>query len=131
MDARPELLFPEPPLSDGEVMLRESRAADVDAILALRFDPDILRYTDISPDATAADIRAWHSFTEQERREGRGLYFAIASVATGELLGACDLRIPGEDVGIGELGYLLAPARAGGALPRARSSSSSRGASRA
>jgi ribosomal-protein-alanine N-acetyltransferase len=120
MDERPELRFPEPPLSDGEIKLRQAREADVEALLALRFDPDILSFTEVPPDATAADTRAWQELTERERRAGRGLYFTIAGAASDEFLGTCDLRIPSDDLEIGELGYLLAPhARGAGVAARA------------
>ena len=117
---RPELRFPETPLSDGDISLRPSRDADATAKRAWGRDSEILRWTDFPADATEDDIRAWDDVTEQERRAGGGVSFTIATAAGDEVLGACNLRIHTEDTRIGELGYVLAPgARGHGVATRA------------
>ena len=52
--------------------------------------------------------------TRSEWVAGRGGYFVVLDEPSGDLLGACDVRlIDREDPRIGELGYLLAPAARG------------------
>src|SRR4051794_41782062 len=48
---------------------------------------------------------------ERMRHDGRALAFAVVEMPTDALLGACDLRLPLP--GVGEVGYLLAPAARG------------------
>jgi N-dimethylarginine dimethylaminohydrolase/RimJ/RimL family protein N-acetyltransferase len=113
MGDRPELRFPEAPLTDGDVRLRPSCDADAAAERAWGRDSQILRWAHFPADGTEQEIRARDDVREQERRAGRGVYFTIAAAASDEVLGACNLRIHTEDPRIAELGYVLAPAARG------------------
>jgi RimJ/RimL family protein N-acetyltransferase/predicted nucleotidyltransferase len=84
-------------------------------------DPLIARWTGVPADYSEEAARAWMAGTEVARRAGRLLAFAIVDVASGALVGSCDLRLPvPDDTGLGEIGYLLVPeARGRGLATRA------------
>jgi RimJ/RimL family protein N-acetyltransferase len=116
-----ELPFPREPLSDGQVMLRPWRDADIAAKAAWGDDPVIVRWTDVPAGYTEANARAHAEKVEAERRAGRGLDLAIVDAASDRVLGACDIRRPDPgDPALGELGYLVgADARGRGVATRA------------
>ena len=62
----------------------------------------------MQPGRSVARRLDWVEYTRRAAAAGQGVYLVIVEEATGELLGACDLRFPDpEDARIGELGYLL------------------------
>lgn len=93
------LEYPDPPLTDGVVALRPWAPEDV---------PLMDEWLD----------GVW---LEQALRDGRTLPLAIVDVASGSVLGSCDLRRPEpDDPDRGEIGYLLVPgARGRGVATRA------------
>jgi RimJ/RimL family protein N-acetyltransferase len=93
------LEYPDPRLTDGVVALRPWRPEDV---------PLMDEWLD----------GVW---LEQALRDGRTLPLAIVDVASGAVLGSCDLRRPEpDDPDRGEIGYLLVPeARGRGVATRA------------
>ena len=107
------LPFPEPLLTDGDVLLRPPRDADALAQSAWGRDEEIVRWTEVPRGNTLAAARAWIAQREPERLAGRSLFLTIAGARSDAVLGACDLRWPGDDPLVGELGYLLGPAARG------------------
>jgi RimJ/RimL family protein N-acetyltransferase len=114
------LPIPDPPLRDGEVLLRLARDEDAVAQSSWGEDEEILRWTQVPRGNTVEAARSWIAAREAERRSGRQLFLTIADPESGEVLGACDLRRPGEDPLVGEVGFVLAaPARGRGVATRA------------
>jgi RimJ/RimL family protein N-acetyltransferase len=112
------LRHPEPPLTDGVVTLRAWRADDLAAVAAFGADEDNVRFGDVAPGRREEEAAAYLATMERRRREGNGLGFAVADAASDAVLGTCDIRLPLP--GVGEVGYLLAPAARGrGAMTRA------------
>lgn len=110
---------PDPPLKDGELLLRPSRDADAPTIRAIYSEFDIRRWMgwdDQLPDEAEAQAnidraaRAWE--------EGTWAVFRIADAATDEVIGGVNLRLGHYD--IAEISYLLrASARGRGLATRA------------
>jgi RimJ/RimL family protein N-acetyltransferase len=76
-------------------------------------DPEIVRWTPIPPDYDALQARARAVEAEREWRAGGPLFLVIVDAATDELLGSCDIRVPGDDRRVGEVGYVLLPGARG------------------
>jgi ribosomal-protein-alanine N-acetyltransferase len=108
------LPFPEPPLTDGVVMLRPWRDEDAAVKAAWGQDAVIVRCTGVPANYTAEAARARAAQTEEARRAGRTLALAITDASSGVVLGSCDIRRPdAEDPTLGEVGYLLSEAARG------------------
>ena len=109
----------DPPLRDGDVLLRLSRAADVAAVRKVYSEPDIRRWMgwdDRLPDEIEARAnieraaRAWE--------EGRWAVFRIADAATDEIIGGVNLSFGDHE--IAEVSYFVrASARGRGVATRA------------
>ena len=120
------LPFPEPPLTDGVVVLRPWRPEDAAVNASWGDDPVIVRWTGVPANYTeeaALAYAAWteEAWTEEARTAGRSLTLAITDAATTAVLGSCDIRRPDpEDPALGEIGYLLSEdARGHGLATRA------------
>ena len=106
------LVPPDPPLQDGDLLLRPSREADAPAIRALYSEPDIRRWMgwdDQPPDdaeALANIERAAASW-----QEGSWAVLRIADAATDEVIGGVNLRFADHD--IAEVSYFLSAAARG------------------
>jgi RimJ/RimL family protein N-acetyltransferase len=113
------LVPPDPPLQDGELLLRPSREADAPAIRALYSEPDIRRWMgwdDQPPDDAGA--RANIERAAAAWQEGTWAVFGIADAATDEVIGGVNLRFAGH--AIAEISYFLrASARGRGLATRA------------
>jgi RimJ/RimL family protein N-acetyltransferase len=82
-----ELHHPDPPLTDGVVVLRAVREDDVQSLVAACQDPDIKRYTSSVPDPYGEDdARAWLATHREDELAGIEINFAIADAADEELL---------------------------------------------
>jgi RimJ/RimL family protein N-acetyltransferase len=111
------LRHPEP-LVDGDVAVRAWRPGDVPALAAFGLDDDNVRFGGAPPGRRELDAVEYLEAMECVRHDGRGLAFAIVDTTSDAVLGACDLRRPLP--GVGEVGYLLAPAARGrGVMGRA------------
>jgi RimJ/RimL family protein N-acetyltransferase len=100
---------PNPPLSDGVVVLRPFRAEDAPAVAAACQDPDILRWVPMIPSPYGeADARAFILTTLQAWHEGTGYELAIAEAATGRYVGSIGLHL-GPNPRRHSIGYLVAP----------------------
>ena len=109
-----ELRFPVPPLSDGVVLLRPWREADVPAKVTAFSDPVMQRFSWRTAPYTEADAR--HSLAGQEEARVRGeeLNFALAGPDNHDVvLGGGSLQEVRLDQGRASVGYWLAPAARG------------------
>jgi RimJ/RimL family protein N-acetyltransferase len=74
-----ELRRPDPPLTDGVVLLRAVRESDVPALVEACQDPDIKRFTSSVPDPYhESDARAWLALHRDDEQHGVEINFAIA-----------------------------------------------------
>jgi RimJ/RimL family protein N-acetyltransferase len=113
--------LPDPALTDGVVVLRPPREADVPAFLEACQDPDIQHFTFVpSPyrEEHARDFVARHA---ADRAAGEAASFVIADAADdARLLGTVGAMRPDWDDAVVELGYWVAPwARGHGTAARA------------
>ncbi len=67
--------------SDGVVVLRPWRPADTGGLLAAWSDPDIVRWTGVPQDRSAAAATLWIAGWEDRRRRGLALDLVVAAVA--------------------------------------------------
>ncbi len=116
----PELRYPQPPLGDDRIALRQPTEADDAAVTAACQDPEIVRYTQVPSGYTEEHARGWFAASEQQRRIGAGLPFLIVGGDDGELLGSVDLHAVDWEQGRATIGYwIAAEARGRGAATRA------------
>ena len=102
--------LPDPPLRDDRVVLRPWQDGDVAVLARWAKDPEIVRWTAITPGYDVHHARAFRVHAHRERITGNAIYLAIADAETGEAVGSCDLRRPiPDDPTVGEVGYLLGP----------------------
>jgi RimJ/RimL family protein N-acetyltransferase len=113
----PALRFPEPPLTDDVVVLRQWRSEDAAIAASWGADPVIVRWTGVPANCTEEAFRGYVASTDDARAAGRLLALAIADAATSAVLGSCDIRRPDlEDPALGEIGYLLSESARGRGL---------------
>ena len=102
-----EVVAPDPPLSDGAVLLRPWTDADVPALVsALDGDPEISTWLELIPQPyTVAEARAWVSQAAAMWRERSGSAFAL--VVGGDAVGGAGINWIDRDQGVGDVGYWL------------------------
>lgn len=86
----PSIQPPEPPLTDGEVLLRQWTMADVPAVTAACRDPEIPRWTVVPYDYSERDAEQFIATREDDLAAGTGLHFAVVD-RDNRLLGAIGL----------------------------------------
>src|SRR5690242_10532883 len=101
------LAYPDPPLTDGVVVLRRWERGDLGCVEEAAQDPDIPKGTTVPATFTPTEGLAWIERQWSRHDEGTGLSQAIADAASNEALGAGVLmaRKPGSF----EIGYWLIP----------------------
>jgi RimJ/RimL family protein N-acetyltransferase len=105
------IALPDPPSSDGTVMLRPWTETDLPELVRCFEDPTISRWLPMIPyPYTDADALEWFSTLSPRLAEGTGAGFAIVD-ASGGLLGGCALR-PDDDRRA-EVGYWVRKDRRG------------------
>jgi RimJ/RimL family protein N-acetyltransferase len=104
----PELLVPDPPLSDDVVALRPFTLDDVDWVTEACQDPEVTRFTGIPEPYTAADAHEWFATHEDKRVGGEAISFAVTAAAGGEPLGSAGLQNVEWAQLRGEIGYWIA-----------------------
>jgi RimJ/RimL family protein N-acetyltransferase len=77
-DLSRRLPLPDPPLTDGRVLLRPWQLTDLPALLAGARDPLVHRYRYSLPDSEPA-ARAWLAAVDDDRRTGTRLELAITA----------------------------------------------------
>ena len=117
----PEIVLPDPPLTDGVVTLRAFTRDDIAAVTEACQDPEIARWTSQIPSPyTLDDARAWIAGHDNAREAGIAAPFAVVDAAASMLLGACGLDGVDAHQRTAEIGYwTAAPARRRGAATRA------------
>jgi RimJ/RimL family protein N-acetyltransferase len=112
------LIPPEPPLGDGEIVLRTRRDSDVAAIAAASHDPETQRRLNDAPPASA-DPRESVERAELQWSTGQGAPFVIADPADGHPLGLLNVQF-GDDEEVASLAVSVFPeARGRGVASRA------------
>jgi RimJ/RimL family protein N-acetyltransferase len=107
-----------PTLTDGVVVVRGLREADVPAIVAACQDPEIPRWTRVPSPYTPEDARRFLAVAAAEAAAGDGLALAVTAAGADRLIGTVGLFAL--DGAQGELGYwTAAPARGRGLTRRA------------
>jgi RimJ/RimL family protein N-acetyltransferase len=100
--------LPDPPLTDGEILLRPWERRDVPAVTAACQDPEIPRWTVVPHNYTERHARDFISATAGDQAAGRELALAIVD-ADDRVLGAVGMsNFDWTDLK-GEIGYWMAP----------------------
>src|SRR4051812_26941186 len=105
----PEIHLPEPPLTDGELVLRAPRREDVPAVTAACQDPEVARFTRIPSPYTEAHAHQWMLLREAHMQSGGGISFLIAGAREDSLLGSVGLLNVHWEHLRAEIGYWIAP----------------------
>ena len=103
---------PDPPLRDGDLLLRTSTPADAAAIRAVYSDRELrhwMGWDDELPDE--AEALANIERAESAWRQGTWAVFRIVEAATDEVVGGVNLRLAAHRTA--EVAYFLAPAARG------------------
>lgn len=109
---------PEPPLHDGDLLLRPWRESDADAVAAACRDPEIARWVPVPVPYRLEDALDFIRSNRMAWREGIGAAFAVVDAASDRLLGAITLHRAREREAF--VGYWVAPeARGRGVATRA------------
>jgi RimJ/RimL family protein N-acetyltransferase len=109
MDPVAPLPLPDPPLTDGVVLLRPWRDGDAPAIAAAVTDPEIPRWTRVPQPYTLQDAVGFLASQEPMRRRGEHLGLALVAPAAPErVLGSLSLMRLHWEHGRGELGWWVA-----------------------
>jgi RimJ/RimL family protein N-acetyltransferase len=113
------LRFPDPPLTDGVITLREKTHDDVDAIVAACQDPEISRWTRVPRPYTRADAEGWFAISELELGAGSAIGWLVVDERD-QLLGSLGVQNIRPADAVAEIGYwVAAPARGRGVAARA------------
>ena len=103
----PALRLPDPPLSDGGIVLRAWSVADVPALTVACQDAEIPRWTVVPSPYTEHDARDFIAGCAEDREAGRELALAIVD-REDTLLGAIGIGRFDWDDGRAEVGYWIA-----------------------
>lgn len=115
-----QLVPPDPPLSDGVVLLRLLHESDIAAMVAHCQDAAMQRFTSVPSPYRESDARSWIADSRTRWASGEAATFAIAAAEDDAYLGGIDLRSGPWPVG--EIGYgLRADVRSRGITTRALS----------
>ena len=113
------LAAPDPPLTDGVVVVRERRRSDGALAVVACQDPEITRWTAVPSPYGEAQWNDFHERAADAEREGTELHLVVADPGD-RYLGTVGLNSVDRARGYGEVGYLLAPwARGRGLMTRA------------
>ena len=97
---------PDPPLTDGVVVLRPWSDGDVPAVAAACRDPEIARWIDDIPAPyTKADARAYVAACRRGWKEGSLWAFAVTEAVSGAVIGSCGIAWQDPVHGVAEIGY--------------------------
>jgi RimJ/RimL family protein N-acetyltransferase len=99
--------YPDPPLSDGIVVLRRWEKGDLGCVAQAAEDPDIPKGTTVPATFTPEEGRAWIERQWSRAESGTGLSQAIADAESGEALGAGVLMARQRNSA--EIGFWLVP----------------------
>jgi ribosomal-protein-alanine N-acetyltransferase len=105
-DQPPLLSYPDPPLTDGTVVLRRWAASDIGCVEEASRDPRIPEGTTVPAKFTVADGLAWIERQWGRAENGEGLSLAIADAGSGEAVGVVVLLFRRQP-GTVDIGYWL------------------------
>ena len=95
------------PLATARLQLRDFTASDFDAVHRYSSDPRVTRYLFFGPrDAAATDEYLDGLLASQRERPRLRFELAVEEIATGQVIGACDISFVERSVV--DLGYMLA-----------------------
>lgn len=104
----PAIPLPNPPLTDGEILLRPWEARDAPAVTAACQDPEIPRWTVVPHHYTERHARDFITGTAGDIASGRELALAVVEVPENGLLGALGIsNFDWQDLKA-EIGYWMA-----------------------
>jgi RimJ/RimL family protein N-acetyltransferase len=111
---------PEPPLTDGVILLEPISERFVPDFHALAGDPDVLRFTRVPERRDARFVAGWIAGYVQGWEDGARAGFALVEPDGGSFLGMCGLIRIDWEASEAEIGYVIEPlARGRGLAPRA------------
>ncbi len=90
---------PDPPLADGDLLLRRWEAGDAPRIPEIAADPEIPRWTYLPREMSVQHARRWIGRGHQAAAAGTGIPLAIVDACSGALLG---------NVGLGQVDARMA-----------------------
>jgi [ribosomal protein S5]-alanine N-acetyltransferase len=102
------LSYPDPPLTDGVVVLRKWTESDIGCVEEASRDPDIPSGTTVPASFTPAEGLAWIERQWGRADKGEGLSLAIADAGSSEALGNINLLFRRQPL-TAEIGYWLIP----------------------
>jgi RimJ/RimL family protein N-acetyltransferase len=100
--------LPDPPLTDGEILLRPWERRDVPAMTAACQDPEIPRWTVVPHNYTERHARDFISHSAGDREAGREIALAVVD-GEDRVLGALGMSNFDWTDMKGEIGYWMAP----------------------
>lgn len=104
---------PDPPLTDGVVILRLPQETDAPAIAAACRDPEIARWIPVPVPYRLEDARAFVAFAAEAWSSGREPTFVIADATSRALVGTIAVHRRPDEPGKAAVGYWLAPGARG------------------
>jgi RimJ/RimL family protein N-acetyltransferase len=104
--AAPLLSYPDPPLTDGTVVLRRWEERDIGCVEEASRDPHIPEGTTVPAHFTVTEGLAWIERQWGRADNGEGLSLAIADAGSDEALGAVVLMFRRQPLTV-EIGYWL------------------------
>jgi len=103
-----QIAFPDPPLAEGDVVLRRMEADDIGWITVACGDRELSRYVPAIPyPYSEADARAFAEHAARGWMEGGQAVFVIAQAPGRQGLGMISLHLFATDPGLAEVGYWL------------------------
>jgi len=100
------LRAPDPPLTDGTVLLRPWADSDVPAVAEACRDPEITRWIDDIPTPyTRAEARAYVAACRRGWKDGSLWAFAVVDTSSGNVVGSCGIGWQDHPHGVAEIGY--------------------------
>lgn len=103
--------LPDPPLADGELLLRPWAPTDASTLAAAWADPDVARWTGVPAANDEAAARRW--IQGDADRRARGLALDLAIERDGAVVGEVGLADIDPDAGTAEIGWWIAPEHRG------------------
>lgn len=104
-----ELRWPEEPLSDGTVLLRRFREADVPQLVEICQDPEIAARTRVPSPYSEEDARSWIASHDDDLRDGIALSLCVADSDDPERVLASIGVVGGDrEDRVAEVGYWVA-----------------------
>lgn len=112
--AAPPVPLPDPPLVDGDLVLRPWAEADAPALAAAWADPEVVRWTGVPPATDEVAARRW--IGGDVDRRARGLSLDLVVDRSGIVAGEVGLSAFDPESGTVEIGWWIGPGHRGSGL---------------